>query len=128
MKRITLAAVLAVFGTGCASIVKPKESHISFATGQQCSGQIECTVKHKKGEYKARPTEQITVQKSDDPLEVVCRDKGGNEYHTDSIKGARGAMAWGNIVFGGGIGGIVDAHTDAHWDYPQNVQVPCPKG
>ena len=35
-----------------------------------------------------------------------------------------GGMFWGNILFGGGIGMIADANTDAHREYPASIVVP----
>ena len=64
--------------------------------------------------------------KSDDPLQIVCKDEEGNHYHTAEVAGHRTDRAWGNLLLGGGAGAIIDAHTDAHWEYPGMVEVPCP--
>ena len=65
-----LGTVIAV--TGCASIVNEETVSINVdAPG--CPDGTECTLKHKKGEYRVRVPGQATVQKSDDQLQIDCR-------------------------------------------------------
>ena len=41
--------------------------------------------------------------------------------------GARSGRARGSLPFGGGVGGIIDAHTDARRDCPGTIGVSCPR-
>ena len=92
------------------------------------------------------PTGDVVIEKSDDPLRAAGTDAGGNLYHTDEAAdargtrvgerdtsatwrpgiSARGGRAWGNVLLGGVVGGIIDADTDAHREYPGTIDVPCP--
>ena len=128
MKKLTtLAAVVAfTMATGCASISKPKIAAVTVKVPLACSGKVECTLANKKETRVVVPTGDATIKKSDDPLRVSCADGQGNVYHTAEVEGHRTDRAWGNLLLGGGVGGIIDAHTDAHWEYPSTVEVPCP--
>ena len=117
---VALGAVIAV--TGCSSIVNEKTASISVDS-PGCPAGTECTLKHKKGEYRVRTPGHVTVQKSDDPLQIDCRSPDGRAY-VNAAESKMGSMIWGNIIFGGGVGAIVDAHTDAHRIYPHTIKVP----
>ena len=112
--------------SGCSSIVNEKSTGINIeAPG--CPDGTECTLKHKKG-HNARVPTHVTIPKSDDPLHIECRTSDGRIY-VNAAESRMGAMIWGNVVFGGGIGAIVDAHTDAHRIYPHTIKVPmCQPG
>ena len=129
MTKPTITAVLAaalLLGSGCASISKPKVASITVKAPKACSGQVECTLTNKKEQREVVPTADVIIKKSDDPIRVACTDESGDVYHTDEVAGTRTGRAWGNLLLGGGVGGIIDAHTDAHWEYPGTIDVPCP--
>ena len=122
---LALAAVLAL-GAGCASISKPKVASVTVKVPKACSGQVNCTITNKKEQREVVPPGQIVIKKSDDPLRVACTDESGKLYHSNEVAGTRTGRAWGNLVLGGGVGAIIDANTDAHWEYPETIEVPCP--
>ena len=93
---------------------------------QACAGRIECTLTNRKERREVTPTGDVVIEKSDDPLRAAGTDAGGNLYHTDEAAGARGGRAWGNVLLGGVVGGIIDANTDAHREDPGTIDVPCP--
>ena len=113
-------------GSGCASISKPKVAVVTVKAPQACAGQIECTVTNKKERREVTPTSDVIIKKSDDPLRVACTDASGNLYHSAEVAGARSGREWGNLLLGGVVGGVIDANTDAHWEYPGTIDVPCP--
>ncbi len=120
--RIIGVLSLAMALTGCSTLVSDKLASINVdAPG--CPDGTECTLKHKKGEYRVEVPGRTTVQKSDDPLSIDCRSPDGRKY-VHSADSKMGGMIWGNIIFGGGIGAIVDAHTDSHRIYPHTIKIP----
>ena len=64
-------------------------------------------------------TRSSQIKNSDDPLTITCEDGPGKI--SVQVVPERGAMGWGNIVFGGIIGGGVDASSDAHWDISDSL-------
>ena len=93
-----------------------------------CPDGTQCTLKHKKGQYQVQVPGVLTIPKSDDPLHITCRTRDGRVY-VNAADSKMGGMIWGNIIFGGGIGAVVDAHTDAHRIYPHSIKIPmCEEG
>ena len=119
-----LPAVVAI--AGCASLTRELTQPVTVhAPG--CSEEVSCTLSHKRGSYQVTVPPGVTqVRRSDDPLQVSC--SSGEKHWIGQIEGQRGGRAWGNVIFGGGIGGIIDANTDAHWDYPASFAVPLCTG
>ncbi len=112
---------------GCSSIVNEDMSTINF-DAPECPDGTQCTVEHKKGQYSVQVPGTLTIPKSDDPLHITCRTRDGRVY-VNAVDSKMGGMIWGNIIFGGGIGAIVDAHTDAHRIYPHTIKIPmCQDG
>ena len=112
------AIVLVAALHGCASITKGTTDtvNVNFA---QCNKQTTCTASNKKGTWEFTAPGAVTFKKSDNPLTITCKD--GPEQTTTEIKPTRGGMAWGNVIFGGGIGAGIDASTDAHWDIADSI-------
>ena len=114
---IVLAGVIA----GCASVTRDRDQGIGL-TAPGCEEPVMCTFTNKRGSWTAQAPGMVTVRRSDDPLRVSC--EAGDNIWQEEIEGQRGGRAWGNVLLGGGIGAIVDANTDAHWDYPAAITVP----
>lgn len=115
---VSLVALL----SGCATIVSDKTATISV-DAPDCPPGTVCTLTNKKGSWTVQPPGTITIPKSDDTLQVNCRTPSGQQL-VQSGESRLGGMFWGNIIFGGGIGMIADANTDAHREYPASIVVP----
>jgi len=119
---VAVAAVaLALFQAGCATVTRDMNQPVGL-TAPNCTQPVLCTFANKKGTWTAQAPGMVSVRRSDDPLRVSCTS-GGRQWH-DQVLGQRGGRAWGNAILGGGIGAIVDANTDAHWDYPASIAIP----
>ena len=114
----TLPALFLI--TGCASITKGTSDTLQVEI-VNCGETITCEATNKKGTWEFTAPGSVTFKKSDNPLSISCKD--GPETLTRSVQPTRGSMAWGNVVFGGPIGGGVDAATDAHWDIVDSVSL-----
>lgn len=121
MKTMLLAAALAALVIGCATLTREPNQNIGL-TAPGCTEPVQCTFTNKKGTWSAEVPGMVSVRRSDDPLRIAC--KMGDEQWHEKVEGQRGGRAWGNVILGGGVGGIVDANTDAHWDYPAALTVP----
>lgn len=119
---LNVAVIVAIGATsllsGCASIAKGTKDVLQVNIAN-CNEAIECTATNKKGTYGFTAPGPVKFKKSDDNLIIVCKD--GDDDITMPVTPTRGGMVWGNIVFGGFIGGGVDAVTDAHWDMADAV-------
>ena len=108
--------------SGCSTIVSDKTATIDVQAPGCPPGTV-CTLTHKKGSWTVQPPGTVTIPKSDDTLRVSCRTPDGKQV-MQSANSEFGGMFWGNILFGGGIGMIADANTDAHREYPASIVVP----
>lgn len=122
LNGVSVVAITLIFLSGCASIVSDETATIGIqAPG--CPSGTTCTLTHKKGSWVMQPPGTITIPKSDDTLQISCETPDGKQV-TQSAASEFGEMFLGNIIFGGGIGMIVDANTDAHRRYPASIIIP----
>ena len=117
---ITFVLLIPVLLSGCASIVEGKKDTLQIDISN-CNKPMKCVASNKKGDWDFRAPGPATFKKSDDQLIITCED--GDEVISRTVKPTRGSMAWGNIVFGGIIGGAVDASSDAHWEMVDSVLI-----
>ena len=112
--------IAAVSMCGCASITKGTTQAINVDTAN-CGKPTVCTATNKKGSWEFTAPGPVTIEKSDDPLVIRCKD--GVDYVTRTIAPDDDAMVWGNVLFGGVIGAAVDSSTDAHWEVPPSITI-----
>ena len=116
----TAASVLML--ASCASIVDGTSQAITVSTAPVVGAT--CVLKNNKGQWRVYKTPGIvTVHRSYGDMTVNCM----KIYHSPAhkiVKSTTKGMAFGNVVFGGFIGGAIDAGTGAAYDYPANILVP----
>ncbi|MFA6178593.1 MAG: hypothetical protein WC696_03155 [Candidatus Methylopumilus sp.] len=119
---ILLAPILV---SGCATITKDANQNVQIETyskdNQPISG-AKCTAQNERGQWTTTSTGSVYVHRSGQNLIVTC-DKAGEETgHGTAISRANGGM-FGNILFGGGIGAIVDHNKGTAYTYPSWLRV-----
>jgi hypothetical protein len=62
------------------------------------------------------------IQKSASDLTVVCTKKGHESGTTKVTSSVNGGM-FGNIIFGGGVGAIIDHSKGTAYNYPETVPI-----
>lgn len=118
-------AVLSIGLTGCASIVSGANQSVSVDTGEVDGAT--CELQNDKGKWYVNKTPGSTVvHRSYKKLKVDCK-KSGYKMTTKEINSKTKAMAFGNVLFGGGIGAGVDIATGSAYDYPTNISLPMQK-
>lgn len=123
-----IPTLLVTLCSGCASIVSGQQQSLSVAT--QCRGAsvpgAACKLRNDDGEWYLTTPGSVMVDRSGQALSVTCEKPGHLPALTNRASHAKG-MAFGNIIFGGIIGGAVDMGTGAAYDYPTLVTVElCP--
>lgn len=126
MKNVSLVVALGLvtLTTGCASIVNGQNQSLSVSAkskGKQVDG-ANCKLSNDKGTWFVNAPGSATVHRSYEDLAVKC-EKEGYAPGTVAAKSSTKAMAFGNIIFGGVIGGGVDIATGAAYDYPSLIDV-----
>lgn len=118
MKSIYAAvAAVAVFATGCATLITPKEQNISVtsSTGQV----IDVTIDGKT----ASTPGQFTVLRNGQE-KVVATTTPGCAPATPIQKNLAPAF-WGNVIIGGLLGSTTDNATGKAYNYQGSVVVQC---
>ena len=120
-----IVGTITLLVVGCATVTRDMNQPIGL-TAPNCTEPVMCTFTNKRGTWTAQAPGMVSVRRSDDPLRVSCTS--GKRQWNEQIMGQRGGRAWGNALLGGGVGAIVDANTDAHWDYPAAIAIPICAG
>lgn len=121
---IKISAVFALVGlTGCASIVNGtgQPMNVLSTPVQEAS----CELKNSKGQWFVKTPGTATVHRAYGPLHIHCEK--GKYQGKKTVQSHTKAMAFGNLVFGGAPGAVIDGVSGAAYDYPNEVTVPMQK-
>jgi hypothetical protein len=125
--KLEYAMLVAIFPftVGCASITGSEIQNISLNTksgdGKDLA-KANCDLKNDKGQWKGVTPGFVAVQRSAEDLLVTCTKDGEKDGLLRAISRAAGGM-FGNIIFGGGIGAIIDHNKGTGYDYPETLVV-----
>jgi len=127
IKRIlifTLFPVFSLLQLGCASITGTTGQSVSVETRDKekvISG-ASCELANTKGKWYVNTPGSVQIRRSNDDLIVLCTKTGTEPGRASVVSDTKGTM-FGNILFGGGIGAIVDHNTGAAYEYPTLIQI-----
>lgn len=119
VKYLGFLMVLALIG--CSTIVNDSHVPINLSFSDNSAGK--CFLRNKRESYETKIPASISVRRSDDPLVYDCVTVDGREAK-GSIISEIGVTMPGNIIFGGGIGALIDANNDMHREYPGYFIIP----
>lgn len=122
VKTISAIALCAVASlSGCASIVNDSTHPVRFETfaadGTEVKG-MDCKYENDYGSQTVKTPGTAQVRRSSKDLQIVCLKDGNADAKGTAISRANGGMA-GNILFGGGIGAIIDHNKGTAYTYPE---------
>lgn len=116
---------LCVGATGCASIVNDSTHSMRLEAktpeGQLISG-AECRLSNDYGSTTVRSGETTQVRRSSKDMDITCKHPAQPDAAGRAISRANMGLA-GNIIFGGGIGAIIDHNKGTAYTYPTWVQL-----
>lgn len=120
---IITAAALA--STGCASIINDTTQPVKIETlteqGAAVSG-AECTLTNDYGAATVKSGATSPVRRSGQDLDITCQHPENPEAKARAISRAHAGLA-GNIIFGGGIGALIDHGKGTAYTYPTWIQL-----
>lgn len=123
-KRLAIA-LAALASVGCASIVndttQPMKIDTLTADGTAVAG-AECKLTNDYGSFTVRSGETAPVRRSSKDLDINCVHPQNPEAKARAISRANAGLA-GNIIFGGGIGAIIDHSKGTAYTYPTWIQL-----
>lgn len=123
--NLVLALLISTFFTGCASITKDSNQPVKVETYSKNNTIIDgasCTAKNERGEWSSKSPGVLVVHRSGQNLLVNCVKEGEASGIATVISRANGGM-FGNILFGGGIGAIIDHNKGTAYSYPDWIRV-----
>jgi hypothetical protein len=127
MKKIcTLLIVIAALASGgCATLTSSENQQLALTTtgddGKTVEG-VKCSFRNDKGSWEGTSPGFITVRRSAEDLNVECKKDGQQDGMLRAISRAAGGM-FGNIIFGGGIGALIDHSKGTGYNYPDALPV-----
>jgi hypothetical protein len=119
-----LSATLLLLVSGCASITQSELQRVSVTASSEGKAlkDAECSLTNDRGTWTTKAPGQVDVRKSGENLSVVCKKEGFVDGLLTAVSRAAGSM-FGNIIFGGGIGALIDHNKGTGYDYPDNMPV-----
>lgn len=124
MKKLMTVIVLLPL-VGCASITGTTNQNVSVQTkdsaGTELVGAL-CELGNKKGKWFVTTPGSVGISRSNDDIQVSCTKDGYLQGKQGVVSDTKGMM-FGNIIFGGGIGAIIDHNSGAAYEYPSVIQI-----
>lgn len=117
--------IVATLFSGCASITKDSNQPVqveTYSRNNQLVSGAKCIAKNERGEWSTTTTGTLSVHRSGQNLIVTCDKEGEQTGHATVISRANGGM-FGNILFGGGIGAIIDHNKGTAYSYPDWIRI-----
>jgi hypothetical protein len=125
MKRAIFASAILAFLSGCASITGSETQQISLTTVDEQTKPVtgvSCKLQNDKGSWEAKSPSFVTIRRSAEDMVVECQKDGHPVGMLKAISRAGGDM-YGNIIFGGGIGALIDHNKGNGYNYPDLLPV-----
>ena len=124
-RNLLVAAAVLLTLSGCATITSSEMQKVALNTKNDTGQPVEkanCTLTNDKGAWTAESPGFVNVHRSADDLIVQCRKEGYTDGTLRAISRAAGGM-FGNIIFGGGVGAIIDHAKGTGYNYPDDLPV-----
>lgn len=124
-KLFLVGVVVVGLTSGCASITGTTNQSVSVQTrepgGKEVTGAA-CELTNNKGKWFVTTPGSVMVHRSNDDMQVLCNKADLEPGRAGVVSETKGSM-FGNIIFGGAIGAVVDHSSGAAYEYPAFIQV-----
>ncbi len=124
-KIIWISIALVSLTSGCASITGDTAQSIRVETKTADGSEVkdaDCELFNEYGSFRVRTPGNVMVRRSSSDLNVQCQKENLPTASAKAVSRANSGM-WGNIIFGGGIGAVIDHSKGTAYTYPQWVQM-----
>ena len=117
---------LAIFATGCSTISGSGTSQsVSVQTFAADGADVEgakCEMTNDEGTWFVVTPGSAAVHRSNKDLQVICKKTGVDVGSANVVSRTKGNM-YGNILFGGGIGAVIDHNNGSAYEYPSLLKI-----
>ena len=116
----------ALLATGCSTISGSGTSQslsVQSVTldGADLAG-ANCDLKNDEGTWFVVTPGSVVVHRSNKDLQVTCK-KSGMDVGAANVVSRTKANMFGNIIFGGGVGAIIDHNNGSAYEYPALIKI-----
>jgi len=111
--------------SGCASITGSPNQSVSVQTREQTGAEVvgaSCELTNDVGKWFVTTPGSVGIHKSNKDLQVSCKKSGFEPGRAAVVSDTKGAI-FGNIIFGGGVGAIIDHNSGAAYEYPTVIDI-----
>lgn len=123
--RFAALASIVLLSTGCSSITGTTGQSVSLQTRDKAGAEVPgaaCELTNNKGKWFVTTPGSVQIRRSNDDMLVQCTKVGHETGQASVVSDTKGSM-FGNIIFGGGIGAVIDHNTGSAYEYPTLIQV-----
>lgn len=118
-------ALLLVLLTGCATITGDTVQSLKVETRLADGTEVrdaECEISNEYGLFRVKTPGNVAIRRSPSDLSITCKKEGQADARATATSRVNAGM-FGNIIFGGGIGAIIDHSKGTAYTYPQWLQM-----
>lgn len=122
---IALALTAALALSACASITGDTAQSVRVETRMADGSEIrgaDCELFNDYGTFRVKSPGSVMIHRSSTDLNITCKKEALPDAQGKAVSRANAGM-FGNIIFGGGIGAIIDHNKGTAYTYPQWLQV-----
>ena len=120
-----LFSILALV-SGCSSLTGEGTSQniavFTYKSDNEMLDGARCQLTNDEGSWTAITPASVMVQRSNKDLVVRCIKDGYSDGQANVVSDTKANM-FGNIIFGGGIGAIIDHNNGSAYVYPNTVNI-----
>jgi hypothetical protein len=126
MKKYCALGLASMALAGCSSITgsgttQSVSVQTLSANGAEVSG-AKCSLKNDVGSWFVTTPGSVTVSRSNKDLFVSCKKEDMDVGEANVVSHTKCNM-FGNIIFGGGIGAIIDHNNGSAYEYPGLIKI-----
>lgn len=128
MKKYTAVIMLglSIVVSGCSTLTGEGTSqNLSLMTYTADSKDLvgaNCEMKNDEGAWTAVTPASVMVHRSNKDLMIKCTKQGYTDARANVVSKTKANM-FGNIIFGGGVGAIIDHNNGSAYSYPPIIKM-----
>jgi len=128
MKKIMLLGLIfaPLLMTGCSSLTGDGTSQnitvLTVTQDNQALTGAKCDLTNDEGSWVAITPSSTMVHRSNKDLHIICTKEAHDDGQATVVSDTKSNM-WGNIIFGGGVGAIIDHNNGSAYEYPSSVKI-----
>lgn len=128
MKILALSALIAaaLLSSGCSTLTAGGTAQpvtvLTYTPDGKDLNEVKCELTNDVGSWSVTTPNTPTVSRSNKDLFVTCKKDNFEQGTANVVSRTKGNM-FGNIIFGGGIGAIIDHNNGSAYEYPATIKV-----